>query len=202
MKPIITSRPLAFIATLVVTAGVFVSTASAQSGPAGRYLEGRHQEVKRIQAQGSGGSSPEITRIVSSLLDFEGVSEAALGEHWDAHSAQERAEFVTLLRTLVERNYQNQLQTTQAYEITYGEERTRGSVVVVATTARSTENRRAPEVTIDYHMKRRGNRWIVEDVITDGVSMVRNYRSQFDRIIQRDGWDGLLERMRSRVSEG
>ncbi len=176
-------------------------SAAAQSGPAGRYLEGRHQEVKRILARSDDGSNPQITRIISGLLDFEAVSEAALGDHWDEHSEEERREFVTLLRTLVERNYQNQLETTQSYEVTYGSERTRGDVVVVETTARSTENRRAPEVSIDYHMKRRGNRWIVEDVVTDGVSMVRNYRSQFDRIIRRDGWDGLLDRMRSRVQQ-
>ncbi len=177
-------------------------SAAAQSGPAGRYLEGRHQEVKRILARGQNGGSPEVTRIISSLLDFEGVSQAALGDHWEERSPQERREFVDLLRTLVERNYQEQLRTTQAYEVTYGDERTRGEMVVVTTTARSTENRRAPEVSIDYHMKRRGNRWIVEDVITDGVSMVRNYRNQFDRIISRDGWDGLMERMRSRVEDG
>jgi phospholipid transport system substrate-binding protein len=199
MKP--TEKLVVLVSALVALVLPNLS-AAAQSGPAGRYLEGRHQEVKRILARGGSNSNPEITRIISSLLDFEGVSRAALGDHWEEHSAQERREFVDLLRTLVERNYQEQLENTQAYEVSYGSERTRGSVVVVETTARSTENRRAPEVSIEYHMKRQGSRWIVEDVVTDGVSMVRNYRSQFDRIIRRDGWDGLMDRMRSRAQEG
>jgi phospholipid transport system substrate-binding protein len=199
MKP--TEKLVVLVSALVALVLPNLS-AAAQSGPAGRYLEGRHQEVKRILARGRDNTNPEVTRIISSLLDFEGVSRAALGDHWEEHSAEERREFVNLLRTLVERNYQEQLENTQAYEVTYGSERTRGGIVVVETSARSTENRRAPEVSIEYHMKRQGNRWIVEDVVTDGVSMVRNYRSQFDRIIRRDGWDGLMDRMRSRVQEG
>jgi phospholipid transport system substrate-binding protein len=196
----LTKTTLTTLIALVALASL-PTVALAQSGPAGRYLAGRHDEVKRILARGGSGGSAQVTQIISGLLDFSGVSEAALGDHWDERSAAERTEFVALLRTLVERNYQNQLESTQAYQITYGDEAARGSLVVVATSARSTENRRAPEVSIDYHMKREGNRWIVEDVITDGVSMVRNYRSQFDRIIRRDGWDGLLERMRSRVAQ-
>jgi phospholipid transport system substrate-binding protein len=181
--------------------------ARAQSGPASRYLEARHQEVKRLMARRVRSDAErernraEMTRVISSLLDFESVSRNALGRHWEERSAAERQEFVALLRTLVERSYQSQLETTQAYEVRYESEASRGDVTVVATVARSTENRRAPEVTIEYHMRRVGEGWVVEDVITDGVSMVRNYRGQFDRIVRRDGWAGLIQRMRDRANE-
>jgi len=194
-------RSISAILTVILAVFSVPALGVAQTGPAGRYLEGQHEQVKRILSRGADGSSAEIAAIVSGLLDFEKVSEAALGDHWTERSAEERTEFVGLLRTLVERNYQSQLETTQSYEIRYGTEQTQGAVVVVETTARSTENRRAPEVGIDYHMKRVGNRWMVEDVVTDGVSMVRNYRNQFNRIIRRDGWSGLLDRMRSRVAD-
>ncbi len=193
-------RSISAILTVLLAVFAFPVLGAAQSGPAGRYLEGQHEQVKRILSRSGDGNSAEVAAIVSGLLDFEKVSEVALGDHWDERSAEERTEFVGLLRTLVERNYQSQLETTQTYEIRYGTERTQGAVVIVETTARSTENRRAPEVSIEYHMKRVGNRWMVEDVVTDGVSMVRNYRNQFNRIIRRDGWSGLVERMRSRVN--
>ena len=50
-------------------------------------------------------------------------------------------------------------------------------------------------------MGRTGRHWRVSDVTTDGVSMVRNYREQFNRIIDRDGWDELISRMQRRLEE-
>jgi phospholipid transport system substrate-binding protein len=199
-------RTLGLLVAVVAALAVFAPLSKAQAGPAGTYLESRHQEVKRILARPARNprdeerKNTEVTRIISSLLDFEGVSRRALGSHWNEHSVAERQEFVSLLRTLVERSYQSQLQTTESYEVRYESESARGEVVVVATIARSRENRRAPEIAIEYHMRRHGETWIVEDIVTDGVSMVSNYQSQFDRIIRRDGWAGLIERMRNRAA--
>ncbi len=75
----------------------------------------------------------------------------------------------------------------------------RGQVVTVRTLASSASNRRDPAVSIDYQMMKVGNTWRVFDISTDGVSLVRNYRTQFNRIIERDGWDALIARMRDRL---
>ncbi len=198
-------RTFALFLSALAALFVFAPLSRAQAGPAGTYLESRHQEVKRILARPARNEreeerkNTEVTRIISGLLDFESVSRRALGDHWNEHSATERREFVTLLRTLVERSYQSQLQTTEDYEVRYESESPHGELIVVATVARSRENRRAPEIAIEYHMRRTGETWTVEDIVTDGVSMVSNYQSQFDRIIRRDGWNGLIDRMRNRA---
>lgn len=189
---------LSLLLALVVTG--LAATATAQTGPAARFLKSRHDRVvKVLGADSAGGQNDAITGLIGDLLDYEAVSQAALADHWAACSEKDRAEFVSLLRKLVERSYQAGLKRTLNYEIAYQGEAKRGDKVVVRTSARSRENRRAPEVSIDYSMQQRGAQWVVVDVVTDGVSMVRNYRNQFGRLIEEHGIEGLLERMRKRA---
>ncbi len=101
-----------------------------------------------------------------------------------------------------ERNYESNLERTLDYEVTYERESQRGDLTVVHTTARSRAQRRQPPVSIDYAMRRVNGTWKVVDVSTDGVSMVDNYRSQFTRIINRDGWNELIARMQRRLAQG
>lgn len=184
--------------------------ASAQepSGAASRFLEGKHDQAARLLRRPARSEAERTRRnaqldaILSDLLAYRSVSEQALGTHWRERSEAERDEFVSLLEELVERSYKRSLERTLDYQIRWGAETTRGDVVVVTTTARSRRNRRAPEVEIVYHLTRSGDRWVVVDVVTDGVSMVRNYRNQFARILRREGWDGLISRMRGRLAEG
>jgi phospholipid transport system substrate-binding protein len=89
-----------------------------------------------------------------------------------------------------------------SFEVQYLGETAQDDSVVVRTRARSRENRRAQPVEIDYLMHRDANGWRVYDVTTDGVSLVDNYRGQFNRIIDRDGFDGLLRKMQSRIASG
>jgi len=201
------SRISAILFTLAALLAVAPS-ALAQSGPAARYLKGQHDQVNRILArpartdQARTRRNARVTHLLGALLDYESLSQQALGRHWEARSEEDRALFVSLLQQLVERSYQSSLEGTRDYRVRYGDEEQRRGATVVHTTAQSRANRRAPAVAIDYRMRRQGRVWVVIDVITDGVSMVRNYRSQFARIIRRHEWDGLIERMQSRLREG
>jgi len=183
-------------------------SAQAQSGPAGRYLKTQHDGLVRVLSRAVRTDrdrerrNQEVTRTLGDLLDYEAVSRRALGRNWDAQSEEAREEFVTLLRGLVEQSYRSNLERTLDYQVRYGDEGSARGVVVVHTTARSRRNRRAPEVAIDYQMRQVGRRWVVVDVVTDGASLVGNYRSQFSRIIRRDGFDGLVRRMRERLASG
>ena len=60
---------------------------------------------------------------------------------------------------------------------------------------------RTSEIVIEYKMRRAKGRWVVYDVITDDVSIVRNYRSQFNRIIRRDSYEVLVKKMRRKLEK-
>jgi phospholipid transport system substrate-binding protein len=201
-----------FVASLLLSAlaGVFAPDgATAQSGrSASAFLEGRHDEVNRVLQQAAADDAARqrrterLNRLLTDLLDYEELSRRSLGDHWNQRNDAERRQFVELLRRLVERNYEGNLERTLDYEVSYDRESQRGDLTVVHTTARSRAQRRQPPVAIDYAMRAAGGTWRVVDVSTDGVSMVENYRSQFGRIISRDGWGELITRMQRRLAQG
>lgn len=199
------------IAGALLALGLLLSVpagASAQEGSASRFLKQRHDDVSRIMRRTPttdaerARRSAEVTRILSELLDYEELSRRALGTHWDGRTPQQREQFVALLRQLVERNYEANLERIQDYEVRYTTEDSIADGIVVHTEARSRTERRQPPVEIAYSMHQSGGAWKVFDVNTDGVSLVRNYHTQFNRIISQNGWDELISRMEQRLAAG
>lgn len=192
---------LAALSTLLL-AGVVPAAADAQANPAEAqaFLTERHEALRTLFAQRAGAArNQRLSTLVSELLDLEELSRQALRDHWDTRTPAQREEFVSLLRQLVQEQYERNLERTMNYTVTYDGADVRGQVVTVRTLASSASNRRAPAVSIDYQMVKVGNTWRVFDISTDGVSLVRNYRTQFNRIIEREGWDALIARMRERL---
>ena len=185
-----------------------LSPAAAQDGPATRYVRQRQDEVMRLLRREPSGDAArtqrndEVTRILSELLDYQELSRRALTGHWDGLTEAQRTQFVGLLRQLVERQYQRNLQGIMDFEVRYTAEDASASGTVVHTEARSRAERRQPPVVIDYSMHLEAGRWRVFDVNTDGVSLVRNYQRQFHNIISHDGWDALIRRMEQRLASG
>ena len=193
-------RRLSLLLVATVASFQFSTVVQAQPARAQAYLEAQHQRANQVLGQAEGADrTRQLTTLLGNLLDFETLSQAALGEHWDAQPEEARAEFVSLLRQLVERSYQANLEGTLDFDVSYVNAEARGERVLVQTSARSRANRRAPAVTIDYTMRREGRNWRVVDVTTDGQSLVEGYRSQFNRIIARDGWSALIARMQQRL---
>lgn len=190
------------LATLLGAAlTVLGATTAVAQADARAFLEQKHAAVTRLMEQAPSASRDRrLTRMLTELLDYRELSRRALADHWEARSEAERDEFVSLLQQLVERSYRQNLQRTLRFEVTYEQAEPRGDEVLVRTEARSRTNRRAPPVSIDYLLRPVGNGWRVVDLtVDDGMSMVESYRRQFARIIEREGWDGLIARMRARL---
>lgn len=196
-------RVLSLLAALTLSLS---SGAQAAEDTALSFLQARHKLVQGILKKKA--TTPEqiekrnqaLDVELTALLDVEELSKRALDQHWSGLQDAQRKEFVELLRQLIQRNYQRNLESTLDFSIKYEAEQKAKEGVVVKTRARSRTNRRAPEVTIDYTLLASNGSWKVYDVVTDGVSLVENYRSQFNRIIRRDGWPSLIERMRKSLT--
>ena len=190
-----------FLALAMVSAsGPALAQTSAKS-----FLKKRHDSLLSILRRPAKSTesierrNEELDRLVGALLDFEQLSRRSLASHWDGLNEAQRAEFSVLLKRLVQKSYRKNLESTLEYSIKYVSEKPGSVGVVVHTVARSLKKRRAPEIIIDYALVKSGNEWRVLDVTTDGVSLIDNYRNQFNRIIKRNGWDELLNRMRKRL---
>jgi len=185
----------------VMCAAALPAQALAQGDPV-VFLKKQDKQVRSILERAADAKrADKLSKALNRMLDFEVLSKHALDAHWDGLTPAQRTEFVDLLRQLVERSYQKNMKSTANYQVRYGDAREATTGTVVQTTARSRKNRRAPEVSIDYTMTVRDGQWKVYDVVTDGVSLVDNYRSQFNRIIRKKGFDALVEKMRTRLAK-
>ena len=159
------------------------------------------------QAQNLLKNNPEkqktkVARLVGRLLDYNELAQASLGKHWKDRTEPEQKEFVRTLRDLIEKNYIDQLKDQVDYDITYhDEEKLKDNRVQVGTTLITGRPPRQTETEVVYVMKRKGGEWLVIDVITDDVSLTRNYRSQFGKIISEKGYGELIAKMKKKLNE-
>jgi phospholipid transport system substrate-binding protein len=135
----------------------------------------------------------KVRAIANSIFDWAETGKRALARHWAARSDAERKEFVTLFGDLLERSYITQIEKYGGERITYAGEQIDGDQAVVKTRIITQQD---TEVPVDYRMLRRSDRWVVYDVVIEGVSMVSNYRTQFNKIIQTSSYAELIRRMK------
>ena len=137
----------------------------------------------------------EIRHIAADLFDFDEMSRRALSRHWAARTPPERAEFVRLFTDLLERTYIGRIESYSGEKIVYTGEVIDGPYATVrskvVTTRRSTA-----DTPLDYRLHLREGRWKVYDVLIDHVSFVATYRSEFGRILQREPYAALVDRLR------
>jgi phospholipid transport system substrate-binding protein len=139
-----------------------------------------------------------IRQAVDERFDWVGISRRALARHWKKRTAEEKEEFIALFGRLLERTYRDKVSDYSGEKVTYVGERVDGNYAVVSVEILTTKNE---EVSVDYRVKRRGQGWYVYDVSIEGVSLVNNYRVQFNNIIMKSSYKGLITRLEAKVAE-
>ncbi len=139
-----------------------------------------------------------VRQIANEIFDFGEIARRSLGRYWQPLSEAQRAEFVGLFGDLLERSYISKIELYGGEKIIYNGERVDGDLAIVSTKI-ITKN--GTEVPIDYRLFRRGDNWKVYDVNIEGISLVSNYRTQFNKIIQSSGFNTLVDRMKAKQTE-
>jgi phospholipid transport system substrate-binding protein len=139
-----------------------------------------------------------VRQIANEIFDFGEIARRSLGRYWQPLSESQRAEFVGLFGDLLERSYISKIELYGGEKIVYSGERMDGDLAIVSTKI-ITKN--GTEVPIDYRLFRRGDNWKVYDVNIEGISLVSNYRTQFNKIIQSSGYNTLVDRMKAKQTE-
>ena len=143
----------------------------------------------------------EVRKLVGSFLDYSELARRSLARHWDTINQKQREDFVGTLRELVERNYLKQVHGNANYNIKYDKETKDGSEANVTGVLNTMARGKKVKVALEYKMLWKGDHWVVYDVVTDEQSMVENYRAEFNKIINKDGFDTLLKRMKKKLDE-
>ena len=136
-----------------------------------------------------------IRRVASDVFDFTESARRALGPHWERRTAEERQEFARLLGDLLERAFASRLEQYAGERIQYTGESVNGNLATVKTTIIT---KSGAELPVDYQVLRRGDRWFVYDVWIEGVSLMNNYRVQFNKIIQTSSYEDLVRKLKAK----
>lgn len=193
------------IAASLVLALVGVPPAGAGTGGATDELRPAIDKVLQILADAALKGEAKTTErraalrhVMESAIDFSEAARRALAAHWRTRSQIEREEFIGLFKDLVTHSYIRVMEPYAGETVQIvGESPTNGTATVLT----RIERRQGEPVPIDYRMHVRGTRWLIYDVLVEGVSLVGNYRVQFNTIVQTSSYEELVRRMRARVAE-
>lgn len=140
-----------------------------------------------------------MKRAIGSIFDSQEMAKRSLGRHWSQRSAEEQKQFTELFATLLENSYASKIESYNNEQILYTKETVDGTFAEVKSKVITAKK---DEYTLDYRLLKKGdNSWMVYDVVIEGVSLVSNYRTQFNKIISTEGYSGLVKRLQSKNSE-
>jgi phospholipid transport system substrate-binding protein len=139
-----------------------------------------------------------IRRVANDIFDFAEISQRSLGRYWQARTPTEREEFVRLFGDLLEQSYIAKIESYSDEKIQYTGEVVDGDQAVVKTRI---VTKQGTEIPVEYRTLLKGDRWRAYDVNIEGVSLVANYRTQFNAIIQRNGYADLVARLKAKQNE-
>jgi phospholipid transport system substrate-binding protein len=193
---------------VLALAGVLVvggSPAPAAAGVATDQLKGAVERVLKTLDDPTlkgearlGERRAAVRKIANEIFDFGEIAKRSMARHWQPLSEGQRTEFVGLFADLLERSYISKIETYGGEKIQYTAERADGDYATVSTKI-ITKN--GTEVPVDYRMIKRTDRWLVYDVSIEGVSLVSNYRTQFNKIIQTTSYNELVSKLRNKQDE-
>ena len=140
----------------------------------------------------------ELKAAIGAIFDYGEMAQRSMGKHWKDRTGPEKKEFVQLFETLLENSYAGKIESYNQEKIVYLKESIDGEYAEVKSKVVTAKR---DEYTLDYRLMNKGGKWMVYDVVIEGVSMVSNYRTQFNKIIQNQGYGELLKKLRSKSEE-
>ena len=188
-----------FTTALVLTLALVLAALPARAGAPMEQLRAQVDRVlKLIDDPTLKDKRVAVRQIADDIFDFGETARRSLGRHWAARTEAERDEFVKLFGDLLERSYISKIELYGGEKIQYMSDRIEGDQASVLS---KLVTKAGADVPIEYRMLKKDDRWLVYDVIIEGVSLVSNYRTQFNKIIQTSSYAELVKKMKSRQEE-
>jgi phospholipid transport system substrate-binding protein len=172
--------------------------AAAAPGTPLDFVRARYAELLDVAKKHpeKAGLQQGIRDVMETFVDYAELSRRTLADRWDGLKKKEQADFIAEFKKMIQRSYVKRFDPGTTFTIDYAEAaRTEADgTVTVPSVIRSGRS----EAKVEYALRDKGGRWWAFDVVIDDVSMVRNYRKQFHDILQKEGFPGLMDRLRKK----
>lgn len=183
-----------------------VCLGSAQVAPAGEPTEAIRNAVnegveilKNAKLDNQKQRAEVIDRlrqIVYPLFDFQEMAMRSLGANWRRLNPQQRKEFVTTFTALLEKTYADQIDLYNGQKVVYTGESIDGNYAQVESRIIDKNNQ---NYSVVYRLHQVDGKWRIYDVIAENISLVNNYRAQFNRVIAKSSFEELLRVMKQQL---
>lgn len=142
----------------------------------------------------------KVRAVVEPQFDVLEVAKRTLGSYWQERTEAERKEFIYLFTELVQKTYSGTLDRYNAdVQFFYDQERIDDKFAEVDTRVFDPSQNKAFAIT--YKLHQANGKWLIYDVVAENVSMVRNYRNQFNRILSKSSYSDLVQTLQTKIKE-
>ena len=139
-----------------------------------------------------------IRQAVDERFDWEEMSRRTLARHWRGRTEEEKKEFIDLYGKLLEQTYLDKVEGYSGEKVLYESERVDGKYADVTVKIMTKQE---TVILTEYRLKAKGDNWLVYDISVEGVSLINNYRNQFNSIIGRSSYKELIKKLKTKVSK-
>jgi len=137
-----------------------------------------------------------LREAVNPIFDYQEMAKRALGTHWRRRTPAEQEEFVILFRDFLEGIYSDKIDLYGGEKVLFGRQTVDEDFAQVESTI---INPKGEEIAVNYKLRRVNGKWKVYDAVVENISIINNYRSQFDRVISGSSYQELVKRLREKV---
>jgi phospholipid transport system substrate-binding protein len=137
----------------------------------------------------------QLRQVIFPKFDFTEMAKRSLGADWQRRNPEEQREFVKLFTELIESSYVSNLDSYNGEKVIFTGDKQDGEYAQVDTKITSNKGE---ESTVSYKLRQSGSDWKIYDVVIENISIVNNYRSQFNRVIARSSFGDLLRQMKDK----
>ncbi len=136
-----------------------------------------------------------VRHLAEEVFEVSETAKRALGQHWVQRTPAEREEFVKLFANLLEQTYISRIDEFGGEKLTYVSEQIDGDRAIVRARIAT---KKGTEVPVESRLLQKENRWLIYDILVENLSLISNYRSQFDRVIRTTSYEELVKRLKTR----
>src|ERR671918_2021069 len=150
-------------------------------------LQGKDKKKERID---------RLREVANPIFDYEEMAKRALGPHWRRRSPAEQEEFVKLFRDFLEKSYSDKVDLYDGQRVVFGRETIDQDFAQIESTFISAKGE---EFAFHYKLRRADGKWKIYDAVIENISIVNNYRSQFDRVIAKSSYEELKRLLKEKA---
>ena len=165
-------------------------------------VKGTIDEVLAIVADENLKKTPALRRqklrqVIGLRFNYQQMVMRSLAKNYKSRSDEEREEFSLLFKKLLENSYASKIENYKDEEINYVDEKVKGKYALVRTQI----VRKDGVIDVDYKMIKDNGQWLVYDFVIEGVSLIRNYKSQFSKIISTESYAALVSKLSKKIDD-